>query len=96
MIGLDYKHLRRIFLGYLSVISFISLIITTIACAYQRYFFWSFEDGLLATNGLFGMIGVDYISLLISFIINLIIAFIITKISIRIIKKVPISIGVLQ
>ena len=98
MIGLDYKHLRRIFLGYLSVISFIALIITTIACALQRCSFWSFEDGdgVLATNGLFGMIGVDYISLLISFTINLIIAFIITKISIRIIKKVPISIGVLQ
>lgn len=96
LVGLSYSKLRKIFYSYFGIISFINLTIIFIFTAFNRYGCWLRKDSTFATYGLFGLIGMDWLSLLVVVLSDIIIGVIIVENMLRKIKKVPISLGVLQ
>lgn len=96
LVGLSYSKLRKIFYSYFGIISFINLTVIFIITAFSRYGCWLRKDTTFATYGLFGLIGMDWLALLIVLISDIIIGVIIVESMLRKIKKVPISVGVLQ
>lgn len=96
LVGLSYSKLKGIFYKYFRLMFFVNLIVIFIITAYNRYGCWLRKDSTFATYGLFGLIGMDWCSLLIVFISDIIIGKIIVGNMLRKIKKIPISLGVLQ
>lgn len=96
LVGLSYSKLRKIFYSYFGIISFINLTVIFIITAFSRYGCWLRKDTTFATYGLFGLIGMDWLALLIVLISDIIIGVIVVENMLRKIKKVPISVGVLQ
>ena len=96
LVGLSYSKLRQIFYSYFGLLSFINVIIIFIITAFNRYGYWLRKETNIATYGLFGLIEMDWLSLLCVVILNIIIVIIISENMLRKIKKVPISLGVLQ
>ncbi len=96
LVGLSYSKLRKIFYSYFGIISFINLTVIFIITAFSRYGCWLRKDTTFATYGLFGLIGMDWLSLLVVIVSDIIIGIIIVENMLRKIKKVPISLGVLQ
>ena len=96
LVGLSYSKLRKIFYSYFGILSFINFIVIFIITAFNRYGCWLRKDSTFATYGLFGLIGMDWLSLLVVILSDIIIGIIIVENMLRKIKKVPISFGVLQ
>jgi len=96
LVGLSYSKLRKIFYSYFGILSFINFIVIFIITAFNRYGCWLRKDSTFATYGLFGLIGMDWLSLLVVVLSDIIIGIIIVENMLRKIKKVPISFGVLQ
>jgi len=96
LVGLSYSKLRKIFYSYFGILSFINFIVIFIITAFNRYGCWLRKDSTFATYGLFGLIGMDWLSLLVVILSDIIIGIIIVENMLRKIKKVPISLGVLQ
>ncbi|RBP42295.1 ABC transporter permease [Garciella nitratireducens] len=96
LIGLSYSKLRKILYSYFGILFFINLIVIFLITAYNRYGFWLKKDTFFATYGLFGLIGIDWLALLVVILFDIIIGMIIVQNMVRKIKKIPISLGVLQ
>lgn len=96
LVGLSYSKLKRIFYSYFGVLFFINLIVIFLITAYNRCGCWLRKDATFATYGLFGLIGMDWIALLVVFLSDIIIGKIVVGNMLRKIKKIPISLGVLQ
>lgn len=96
LVGLSYSKLRKIFYGYYGIVFFIDLMAVFLITVYSRYACWLRKDATFVTYGLFGLIGMDWMGLLIVLIFDIIIGMIISEIMIKKIKKIPISLGVLQ
>lgn len=96
LVGLSYSKLRKIFYSYFGILFFINLIVVFLVTAYSRYGCWLRKDATFVTYGLFGLIGMDWLALLVVVLSDIIIGMIVVENMLRKIKKVPISLGVLQ
>ena len=96
LVGLSYSKLKKIFYSYFGILSFINLTVIFIITAFNRYGCWLRKDAAFATYGLFGLIGMDWLALLVVVLLDIIIGMVIVENMLRKIKKVPISLGVLQ
>lgn len=96
LVGLSYPRLRKIFYSYFGILFLINLVIVFAITAFNRYGCWLRKDATFATYGLFGLIGMDWLSLLAVVFTDIIIGVIVVECMLWRIKKVPISLGVLQ
>lgn len=96
LVGLSYSRLRKIFYGYYGILSFLNLTVIFVITAFDRYGCWLRKDATFATYGLFGLVGMDWLALLVVALIDTIIGIFIVGSMLWRIKKVPISLGVLQ
>lgn len=96
LIGLSYKKMKFIFYSYIGILLSVNLMVLCIIIAFNRYGFWISKDSMFATYGIFGLINIDWMSLLIVIFINFVIGFVTVEITIMRVKKIPISIGVLK
>ncbi len=96
LVGLSYSKLRKILYSYFGILFFINIMVLFLITAYSRYGSWLRKDAALVTYGLFGLIEIDWFSLLIVLLSDVIIGIIIVEIMLWKIKKIPISLGVLQ
>lgn len=96
LVGLSYSKLKKIFYGYFGILSFINLIVILIITAFDRYGCWLRKDATSATYGLFGLIGMDWLALLLVAASDILIGVIVVESMLWKIKKIPISLGVLQ
>lgn len=96
LVGLSYSKLRKIFYGYFGILSSVNLAVVFLITAYSRYGCWLRKDATFVTYGLFGLIGMDWLALLVVVLLDIIIGIVIVETMLRKIKKIPISLGVLQ
>ena len=96
LVGLSYSKLKRIFCGYFGVLSFVNVSLIATFTAFNRYGCWLRKDATFATYGLFGLIGMDWLALLLVVVSDIVIGIIVVESMLWKIKKVPISLGVLQ
>lgn len=96
LVGLSDSKLRKIFYIYFGILSFINLAVVFIFTAFNRYGCWIRKDATFVTYGLFGLIGMDWLALLVVVLLNIIIGIMIVETMLRKIKRIPISLGVLQ
>lgn len=96
LVGLSYSKLRKILYGYFGLLFSINSIVLFLITAYSRYGSWLRKEASFVTYGLFGLIGMDWLALLVVILSNIIIGIIIVEIMLKKIKKIPISLGVLQ
>ena len=96
LVGLSYSKLRKIFYSYFGIVFFINLLIVFSSAAFIRYGCWLRKETFFATYGLFGLIGMDWLALLLVVASDIIIGIIVVESMLWRIKKVPISLGVLQ
>ncbi len=96
LVGLSYSKLKKIFYGYFEILSFINLTVVFIITAFDRYGCWLRKDATFATYGLFGLIGMDWLALLLVAASDILIGVIVVESMLWKIKKIPISLGVLQ
>ncbi len=96
LVGLSYSKLRKIFYIYFGMLSFINLAVVFIFTAFNRYGCWIRKDATFVTYGLFGLIGMDWLALLVVVLLDIIIGIMIVETMLRKIKRIPISLGVLQ
>ena len=93
LVGLSYSKLRKIFYIYFGILSFINLAVVFIFTAFNRYGCWIRKDATFVTYGLFGLIGMDWLALLVVVLLNIIIGIMIVETMLRKIKRIPISLG---
>ena len=96
LVGLSYSKLRKIFYSYFGILFLINLVIVFAITAFNRYGCWLRKDSTFATYGLFGLIGIDWLSLLAVVFTDIVIGVVVVECMLWRIKKVPISLGVLQ
>ena len=96
LVGLSYSKLRKMFYSYFGILFLINLVIVFSITALNRYSCWLRKDTTFVTYGLFGLIGIDWLSLLAVVFTDIIIGVIVVECMVWRIKKVPISLGVLQ
>ena len=96
LVGLSYSKLKRIFYGYFGMLSFVNVALISIFTAFNRYGCWLRKDATFAAYGLFGLIGMDWLALLLVVVSDIAIGIIVVESMLWKIKKVPISLGVLQ
>lgn len=96
LVGLSYSKLRKMFYSYFGILFLINLVIVFAITAFNRYSCWLRKDTTFVTYGLFGLIGIDWLSLLAVVFTDIIIGIIVVECMLWRIKKVPISLGVLQ
>ena len=96
LVGLSYSKLKRIFYGYFGMLSFVNVALIATFTAFNRYGCWLRKDATFATYGLFGLIGMDWLALLLVVVSDIAIGIIVVESMLWKIKKVPISLGVLQ
>ena len=96
LVGLSYSKLKKIFYSYFGILFLINLVIVFAITAFNRYGCWLRKDTTFATYGLFGLIGIDWLSLLAVVFTDIVIGVIVVECMLWRIKKVPISLGVLQ
>ena len=96
LVGLSYSKLKRIFYGYFGMLSFVNVALIASFTAFNRYGCWLRKDATFATYGLFGLIGMDWLALLLVVVSDIAIGIIVVESMLWKIKKVPISLGVLQ
>ena len=78
------------------MISFVNVALIATFTAFNRYGCWLRKDATFATYGLFGLIGMDWLALLLVVVSDIAIGIIVVESMLWKIKKVPISLGVLQ
>lgn len=96
LVGLSYSKLRKMFYSYFGILFLINLVIVFAITAFNRYSCWLRKDTTFVTYGLFGLISIDWLSLLAVVFTDIIIGVIVVECMLWRIKKVPISLGVLQ
>ena len=96
LIGLSFSRLKKILFGYFSILFSVNLIVIAVITAYNRHLFWVNKDTLFVTYGLFGLIGIDWVGLLVVACSDVLIGIVIIEIMLWKIKTIPISLGVLQ
>jgi hypothetical protein len=96
LVGLSYSKLKRIFYGYFGMLSFVNVALIATFTAFNRYGCWLRKDTTFATYGLFGLIGMDWLALLLVVVSDITIGIIVVESMLWKIKKVPISLGVLK
>ena len=96
LVGLSYSKLKKIFYGYFGMLSFVNVTLIFTFTAFNRYGCWLRKDATFATYGLFGLIGMDWLALLLVVASDVVIGMIVVESMLWKIKKVPISLGVLQ
>ena len=96
LVGLSYSRLRRIFYSYFGILFGVNLLVISSITALNRYECWLRKDATFVTYGLFGLIGMDWLALLVVLFSDIIIGMIVVESMLRKIKKIPISLGVLQ
>lgn len=96
LVGLSYSKLRKMFYSYFGILFLINLVIVFAITVFNRYGCWLRKDTTFVTYGLFGLIGIDWLSLLAVVVTDIIIGVIVVECMLWRIKKVPISLGVLQ
>lgn len=96
LVGLSYSKLRKMFYSYFGILFLINLVIVFAITAFNRYGCWLRKDTTFATYGLFGLIGIDWLSLLAVVFTDIVIGVVVVECMLWRIKKVPISLGVLQ
>ncbi len=96
LVGLSYSKLRKMFYSYFGILFLINLVIVFAITAFNRYGCWLRKDTTFVTYGLFGLISIDWLSLLAVVFTDIIIGVIVVECMLWRIKKVPISLGVLQ
>ena len=96
LVGLSYARLKRIFYGYFGMLSFVNTALIFIFTAFNRYGCWLRKEASFVTYGLFGLIGIDWLTLLLVIVSDIVIGIIVVESMLWKIKKVPISLGVLQ
>lgn len=96
LVGLSYTKLRKVFYGYFGILFLFNLIGIYSFTAYKRWESWLRKDSTFVTYGYLGLIGMDWLALLIVFLSDIIIGILIVEIMLKRIKKIPISLGVLQ
>ena len=96
LVGLSYSKLKRIFYGYFGMLFFVNVALIATFTAFNRYGCWLRKDATFATYGLFGLIGMDWLALLLVVVSDIVIGIIVVESMLWKIKKVPISLGVLQ
>ena len=82
--------------GYFGMLSFVNVTLIFTFTAFNRYGCWLRKDATFATYGLFGLIGMDWLALLLVVASDVVIGMIVVESMLWKIKKVPISLGVLQ
>lgn len=96
LVGLSYPKLKKIFYGYFGILSLANVTLIFTFTAFNRYGCWLRKDVTFATYGLFGLIGMDWLALLLVVVSDIVIGMIVVESMLWKIKKVPISLGVLQ
>ena len=96
LVGLSYPKLKKIFYGYWGLVSLIDIVLIFIFTAFNRYGCWLRKDATFATYGLFGLIGMDWLALVLVAVSDMVIGIIVVESMLRKIKNIPISLGVLQ
>lgn len=96
LVGLSYSKLKKIFYGYFGILSLVNVTLIFTFTAFNRYGCWLRKDATFATYGLFGLIGMDWLALLLVVASDVVIGMIVVESMLWKIKKVPISLGVLQ
>ena len=96
LVGLSYSKLKKIFYGYFGMLSLVNVILISAFTAFNRYGCWLRKDATFVTYGLFGLIGLDWLALLLVAASDVVIGIIVVESMLWKIKKVPISLGVLQ
>ena len=79
LVGLSYSKLRKVFYGYFGILSFINLMIIAAFTASNRYGCWLRKDATFATYGLFGLIGMDWLALLVVVLLDVVIGIVIVE-----------------
>ena len=90
------KHCRGDNKRNFGMISFVNVALIATFTAFNRYGCWLRKDATFATYGLFGLIGMDWLALLLVVVSDIAIGIIVVESMLWKIKKVPISLGVLQ
>ena len=96
LVGLSYSKLKKIFYGYFGMLSLVNITLISAFTAFNRYGCWLRKDATFVTYGLFGLIGMDWLALLLVAASDVVIGIIVVESMLWKIKKVPISLGVLQ
>ena len=78
------------------MLSFVNTALIFIFTAFNRYGCWLRKEASFVTYGLFGLIGIDWLTLLLVIVSDIVIGIIVVESMLWKIKKVPISLGVLQ
>ena len=81
---------------HIFLLSFVNVTLIFTFTAFNRYGCWLRKDATFATYGLFGLIGMDWLALLLVVASDVVIGMIVVESMLWKIKKVPISLGVLQ
>ena len=96
LVGLSYTRLRKVFYGYFGILFLFNLICIYSFTAYNRWDSWLRKDSTFVTYGRLGLIGMDWLAILVVILSDIFIGILIVEIMLRRIKKIPISLGVLQ
>ena len=96
LVGLSYAKVRRLLFSYYAGLSLLALLAVLAMAAYSRYDAWQGKSAFLMTYGCAGLIGMDWLALLVALLLDLfLVTVVVQTISWRL-RRVPISVGVLQ
>lgn len=96
LVGLSYAKVRRLLFSYYAGLSLLALLAVLAIAAYSRYDAWQGKSAFLMTYGCAGLIGMDWLALLVALLLDLfLVTVVVQTISWRL-RRVPISAGVLQ
>ena len=93
-IGLTYTRLRTVFYLYYFTLFFINFVLLFSITSFSRYGSWLRKDSSFSTFGLFGLIEMDWLSLMAVGFFDLLLGVMIVEILLWKIRKIPISLGV--
>lgn len=93
-VGLTYTRLRTVFYLYYFTLFFINFVLLFSLTSFSRYGSWLRKDSSFSTFGLFGLIEMDWLSLMAVGFFDLLLGVMIVEILLWKIRKIPISLGV--
>lgn len=96
LVGLSYRKIFRIIFTYYAALSTICMLVVTIVTALTRQKYWSDKEPYLMTEGIGGLILIDWLALLTTLTLNLALTTCITWLTVKPLRRTPISIGVMQ
>lgn len=95
-VGLSYSRLRFMLYGYIGLLLFVSWVAVFLCTIVDRYRAWAEKITFFITYGVFGLIGMDWLALLVTMGFDIALAVMMVELMMRKIKKIPISLGVMQ